>query len=167
MCHLLVNIYPVLIQVWATLHLHSFYQFPEHHSTRCCFGYQSNFIGKTWRFRITTGPWWRPLLPLIEQLPPPQHFAADCVPGYIINLAQWGSSGPIQTTSPLLWLCLSNTSKKEQRGQNIYQFSLLSNPMADRLQQQLANTGPPYPEVIKLDISSRWLTKAFIFMQSQ
>ena len=174
MCHLLVNIYPVLIQVWATLHLHSFYQVPGHHSTRCYSGYQRNLIGKTWTSRITTGRWWRPLLPLTGPLPPPQHFAADCVPGYIVNLAQWNSFGPIQTRSPLLWLCLSNTSKnaKEQGGQNTYQFSLSLNPMADRLRKNLFTTTfgkhrSTIPRSHQVGNQLDMTHKAFIFMQSQ
>ena len=114
MCHLLVNIYPVLIQVWATLHPHFSYLVPEHLLTRCCSGYQRNSIGKTWRFLITTEMWWRQQSPWTEPPPPPQHFTADCVPGYTVSLTHWGSFGPMLTTSPLLWLCLSNTSKNSK-----------------------------------------------------
>ena len=91
---------------------------------------------------------------MIGQSPPLQHFTANCAPGYIVILAQWDSFGPILVTSPLPWLCLSNTSEnsKETTGSDHLSVLPIVEPY-DRsakeepfLQQQLANTGPPYPQ---------------------
>ena len=100
---------------------------------------------------------------MIGQSPPLQHFTANCAPGYIVILAQWDSFGPILVTSPLPWLCLSNTSEnsKETTGSDHLSVLPIVEPY-DRsakeepfLQQQLANTGPTIPPKSSIWISAQ------------